>query len=225
MDSNHPRQIQFKSYDDLDITADYYKINNSKGFILLCHRSHFNRGEYKDIAPILNNLGYSCLAIDQRSGMNVLGFINETSSLAKKKKLPTGYLDAKPDIEAAVDYAFKENNKKPIIILGSSYSASLALIVGTESDRIKAVIAFSPGEYLKKTNVTEIVREINIPIYVTSTKKEIQDVSNLIRNVNPKYVTHFKPEIEGEHGARVLWSKSVNSATYWKSLEKFLEKI
>ncbi|MDX1956982.1 MAG: hypothetical protein SFU98_00320 [Leptospiraceae bacterium] len=62
-------KIQFKAIDGVKISADYYQIKQPKGFILLCHRSHSNRAEYKDIAPIFNSIGYSCLAIDQRSGM------------------------------------------------------------------------------------------------------------------------------------------------------------
>ena len=63
---------------------------------------------------------------------------------AKKKGLPTGYLDAKQDIESAVEYAFKKNHNKPIILIGSSYSASLALLIAKDSDKVKAVAVFSP---------------------------------------------------------------------------------
>jgi len=119
------KKINFKSIDGLEMTADYYEIVYPKGLILLCHRSHCNRAEYRETEPKFNKLGYSCLAIDQRSGMKVFGEINETKNRAKEKGLLTGYLYAKQDIEAAIDYAYELNNKKPIILLGSSYSASL----------------------------------------------------------------------------------------------------
>lgn len=61
----------FKSKDGLLITADLYKVKDAKGLMLLCHRSHCNRAEYRETAPFFNELGYSCLAIDQRSGMNI----------------------------------------------------------------------------------------------------------------------------------------------------------
>ena len=108
------KQVNFKSKDGLLITADYYKVENHKGFIVLCHRSHCNRAEYRETAPKFNKLGYSCLAIDQRSGMKVFGEVNETKNRAKEKGLPTGYLDAKPDIESAINYAFKLNDSNPI---------------------------------------------------------------------------------------------------------------
>ena len=89
------KKINFKSKDGLKITADYYEIKNPKGFMLLCHRSHCNRAEYRETAPKFNKLGYSCLAIDQRSGMKVFGEVNETKIRAKEKGLSTGYLDVR----------------------------------------------------------------------------------------------------------------------------------
>ena len=79
-------KIKFSSIDGLRITADHYEIENPDGFILLCHRSHCNRAEYRETAPKLNKLGFSCLAIDQRSGMKVFGENNETKNRARDDK-------------------------------------------------------------------------------------------------------------------------------------------
>jgi len=217
--------VNFESKDGLKITADYYKAEKPKGFILLCHRSHFNRGEYRETAPKFNRLGFSCLAIDQRSGMTVLGVVNETKALAKQKGLPMGYLEAKPDIESAIDYAYSLYNNKPIILLGSSYSASLALLISTKTDKVKATIAFSPGEYLKGIKLAEQIKPINKPIFATSAKKEIEQVSDVLKFVDEKYITYFKPDVEGFHGARALWDSVKGFETYWKALEYFLKNI
>jgi len=218
-------KVNFKSQDGLKITADYYKVKNHKGFIVLCHRSHCNRAEYRETAPKFNKLGYSCLAIDQRSGMKVFGEVNETKIRAKEKGLPTGYLDAKPDIESAIEYAYKLNDNKPIILLGSSYSASLALLVSTQMDKIKATIVFSPGEYLKGVNLAEQIKTINIPVFATSAEKEIEQVSEILKLIDKKYITHFKPKVEGFHGSKTLWEVVKGFETYWEALEQFLKKI
>jgi len=60
--------IEFPSKDGLMITADSYEMLPGKGFILLCHQADFSRGEYTETAKRLNEMGYNCLAIDQRSG-------------------------------------------------------------------------------------------------------------------------------------------------------------
>jgi len=217
--------VNFKSKDGLLITADYYKVENHKGFMLLCHRSHCNRAEYRETAPKFNDLGYSCLAIDQRSGMKVFGETNETKNRAKEQGLSTGYLDAKPDIESAIEYAYKLNSNKPIILLGSSYSAALSLLIAANSDKVKSVITFSPDEHLKNVNLAKQIKEINVPIFATSAKKEIKQVSEVLRFVNKKYITHFKPEVDGFHGSKTIWEVVKGYETYWNALEKFLMKM
>ena len=207
------------------MTADLYEVDKPKGFILLCHRSHCNRAEYRETAPQLNELGYLCLAIDQRSGMKVFGETNETKDRAKSKGLATGYLDAKQDIEAAIDYAYELNDKNKIILLGSSYSASVALLVSTQTDKIKATIAYSPGEYLKGINLANEIKRIDKPTYVTSPKTEIKQVTDITKNLSPKLLTHFIPAVDGFHGSKTLWKEVDGHETYWKSLENFLKKL
>ncbi len=217
------KKVFFQSKDKLKITADYYEAKNPRGFLLLCHRSHFNRGEYKDIALRLVENGYSCLAIDQRSGMNVLGYINETSTLAKKKKLPTGYLDARQDIEAAIDFAFKQNHSKPIILVGSSYSASLSLLIAKNTEKVTSVAVFSPGEYLKGVKLSNILKDFAKPIFATSAKKEMSDMKKLFRSAPKKYISYFLPKVDGFHGAKSLWLTSEGNEQYWKSFLSFLK--
>jgi alpha-beta hydrolase superfamily lysophospholipase len=219
------KKINFNSKDGLKMTADLYEVDKPKGFILLCHRSHCNRAEYRETAPRLNELGYSCLAIDQRSGMKVWGETNETKDRAKAKGLPTGYLDTKPDVEAAIDYAYELNDKNKIILFGSSYSASLVLLISTQTDKVKATIAFSPCEYLKGIKLAAEIKGINIPIFVTSPKAEIKQVTDITKNVNSKLLTHFMPTVDGFHGSKTLWKEVSGHETYWTSLEKFLKKI
>lgn len=136
------KTVTFPSNDGLSITADLYQIENPKAFILLCHQAGFSRGEYVDTAKKLNELGYSCIAIDQRSGKNANNITNETAKRAKEKGLATTYLDAKQDIEAAIDYSYKLNKNQSIIIVGSSYSASLVLLIASSNEKIKAIASF-----------------------------------------------------------------------------------
>jgi len=220
------KTITFKSKDGLDVTADLYIVENPKDYILLCHQAGFSRGEYIETAKKLNNIGYSCIAIDQRSGKVVNNVINKTASLAIEKGVKVEkYEEAKPDIEAAIDYTYKMNNSKPIIIVGSSYSASLSLLLATSNDKIKAVAAFSPGEYLKGIDLTNSIEELNKPVFVTSSNKEINDVTNLISKVKSKNKNQFKPAVKGIHGSRVLWKKTKGHENYWKSFIDFLNSV
>jgi alpha-beta hydrolase superfamily lysophospholipase len=164
-------KITFPSADGLLITADLYQAGDPRGVMVLCHRSHCNRAEYRETAPHFNTLGYSCLAIDQRSGMKVFGEVNETKERARALGLGTGYRDAQPDIEAAIVHAYQLNGNQPIILLGSSYSASLALILAAKMDEVAMVIAFSPGEFLKGITVARQIEGLKKPVFATSAKK------------------------------------------------------
>ena len=83
-----------------------------------------------------------------------------------------------------MDFAYEMNGNNPIIILGSSYSASLALLISTETEKVKAVIALSPGEHLKGVKLAEELKSLTKPIFVTSSKNEIDEVSEVLRFVN-----------------------------------------
>jgi hypothetical protein len=84
------------------------------------------------------------------------------------------------------------------------------------------VVAFSPGEYLKNVRVHARMAELSKTVFVTSLKREIADTRALIRSIPKQHLTHFRPAIEGAHGARCLWSKTEGHEVYWAALEKFL---
>jgi alpha-beta hydrolase superfamily lysophospholipase len=219
--------VRFASGDGLTITADLYLAKRTKGWVLLCHQGFCNRGEYRPVAPRLKDLGYSCLAIDQRSGMKVFGVNNETSALAKKRGLKTGYVDSKPDIEAAIRYVAERSKGSPLIVVGSSYSASLALLIGSDESQtgVHAVAAFSPDEYLKKINLADSIRGLSRPTFVTSAKKEIGAVTKVVRFVDPDVISRYRPRADGLHGARSLWSTTEGHEQYWAAFEAFLATV
>lgn len=210
--------VTFPARDGVTITADHYPVAAPKATMILCHRSHYNRGEYRDSAPRLQALGYDCLAIDQRSGMTTLGVINETSRRAKELGFATGYLDARIDIESAIDYV-----GGPVILVGSSYSAALALLIGATNPLVQTVVAYSPGEYLKRTVVRDVIADSPLPIYATSARGEVSAAKEIVGRA--RNVTRYEPQGAGAHGARVLWSSLPDHDEYWRSLELFLSGL
>ena len=217
--------ITFPSKDNLPITADIYKIKEAPITVLLCHQAGYSRGEYKDSAIELNKLGYSVMATDQRSGNTVNNIDNQTVIAAKAKGLGVAYLDAKQDIEAAIDYIYEQNGGKKIILVGSSYSSSLALLMGNNNSKIKAVAAFSPGEYFKGIDINKNISDYKKPVFVTSSKSESASVTTLVNKVNTVFLTHFIPEVKGIHGSRALWKTTEGNETYWASFRGFLSSL
>jgi len=146
--------ITFLSKDSLPITADTYidETEKNRPLIVLFHQVGWSRGEYNEIAPKLNKLGFNAMAVDLRSGKSVNGITNQTAKVAQKLGKGMRYIDALPDMESALLEAQKiagENSK--IIAWGSSYSSALVLkLVGDKPALADAVLSFSPGEYFKK---------------------------------------------------------------------------
>jgi dienelactone hydrolase len=217
-------EVTFPSKDSLPITADVYIRDGKEPLMLLCHQAGFSRGEYHITALKINQAGYSCMAIDQRSGKEANGVVNETAQKAKEKSLPTDYQDARQDIEAAIDYLYERSAHHPIILVGSSYSASLALLIARDNPKVRAVAAFSPGEYFKGTDIQKELKGMSTAVFVTSSQKETPGVEKLVSAIDQERVTHFKPKVAGIHGSRALWSSTEGNEAYWKAFLAFVEE-
>jgi dienelactone hydrolase len=219
------KTISFPSLDGLPITADFYESKKSDPYLLLFHQARFSRGEYKETADKFVKLSYNCLAVDLRSGDEVNFVKNKTAEAAREKGLPTDYMDAKQDMQAAIGYAFKISNQ-PVIILGSSYSASLSLILAKENPHVKAVIVFSPGEYFDKQNfIRDTIAGLSKPIFATSSAQEFPYMKELFTKIAPVNLNLYKPSKKGDHGSKVLWANNPDNKEYWLALMMFFSQI
>ncbi|MCH7972436.1 MAG: alpha/beta hydrolase [Bacteroidetes bacterium] len=225
------KTVTYKSQDGLLITADLYfthKVNAP--FIILFHQAGWSRGEYKETAPILNLLGFNCLAVDLRSGGNINGVINQTHKRAVEQKKGTNYIDTIQDMKASIKYAKKYYAKGNLIIWGSSYSSALVLVVGSKNKKnVDGILSFSPGEYFEKlgkssTYIAENAKNITQPVFITSAKREHSFWENIFAAIPSKDKTSFLPKSKGNHGSRVLWSKFEYSKEYWEAVKSFLNK-
>lgn len=220
------KTITFPAKDGLTVTADLYEAGATLPYLLLFHKAGSSRGEFREIAPRLMNLGYNCLAVDLRAGNEINYVVNQTALRAKEQKLPTTYLDAVPDMQAAIEYA-ANISRKPIVVLGSSYSASLALVLATKNPQISAVIAFSPGEYFEPAlKVRDTLTYLTIPLWIGGTRDELPYLKELTGKIDPRYVTLFTPVHDaGKHGALALWPDNPSKDEYWFSLLLFFNQI
>ena len=174
--------ISFMARDHVEVFGDYYPTGKQENpLILLFHQAGANRGEYTTIGPMLATLGFNALAIDQRSGGNAWGRTNETVKHLGKS---TDYGEALLDLKAALQWAKSSGHTGPILVWGSSYSAALVFLLAAEHrNEIKAILAFSPGEYLRgSSTVRKAAAQVSVPIFVTSAKdpKEIAVAKSIL---------------------------------------------
>lgn len=224
--------ITFPSADGLEITADVYAPHEDKAtpFIVLCHQAGWSRGEYREIAPKLNEMGFNCMAIDQRSGGAVNGVANMTLAKAKEEDKSTNFLDAQQDIVAALKYAHEELAEDKVILWGSSYSAALSLVIaGENNDLVDGVMSFAPGEYFGRFGkpndwVQTGAAGIADPAFITSAKNEFPRWESIFDAIEGDTKQKFVPESQGNHGSRALWERFDDNGAYWESVTKFLNQ-
>jgi dienelactone hydrolase len=224
------KSVDFPTAGGIKARADVYESKSSSPtLILLFHQAGSSRGEYREIAPKLVELGYRVMAVDQRSGGAVNRVPNETHRRASKKRLARSYLDAYGDLEAALAYARTELKAARIVVWGSSYSASLVLRLTAEhSDEVTAVMAFSPGEYFEKDKgadyIVSFAKRVKQPVFVTSAKKEREQVKPIFDASPAEKKILFTPASKGQHGSRALWAKWPDNDVYWAAVNGFLEE-
>jgi dienelactone hydrolase len=143
--------------------------------------------------------------------------------MAKQQGRPNEYEDAEPDIKAAIYYLYNKYHKK-ITLVGSSYSSSLIIkIAAAEKDKVEAVVSFSPGDYFKEENIIKnSLKKLEIPVFITCSKEEVPETEKWLKGVENKKLVFFKPEKDGKHGSKALWSNNPNNKEYWNALTKFL---
>ncbi len=198
--------VYFFSADSMHVRADLYRKDNSNPYIILCPTMGSDRREYQDIAPRLLNLNYNCLAINLRNGDK--------------------YEDALKDIQAAIRF-LKPLSNQPVILWGSSISASLCMLSAVKNPRVKAVIALNPGEYLLPwKSIRNEASGILTPVLVFATPSEFPYIQEMLSGMPPSKVTLFKPE-KGlpARGNEAFAAKNPGNAEYWFALTLFFKKM
>jgi len=223
--------ITFQAEDQLKVTADLYMTNaDDAPFIILFHQAGWSRGEYLEIAPKLNDLGFNCMAVDQRSGGGINDTENLTNKEAKKTSKETRYIDALPDMQAALNYVKENYSNSKIILWGSSYSSALVIKLASQNlEIVDGVLAFSPGEYFSRmgeseTFIQEAAQKIVVPIFITSAKNEENQWKAIFEAISSENKTSFLPETVGNHGSRALWEKFDDNEQYWNAVKDFLNE-
>lgn len=229
-----PREtVQFKASDGLQVTADVYVVDKSsdRPFLILLHQARWSRGEYIEVAPWLNDLGYNCMAVDLRSGNTINGVVNETAKVARETERPDSCCACEPEIVAAVGYVRKQYNPEDVVLVGSSFSASLALrLAGEKPGLVGGVVAFSPGEFFTSEGkcddwiLQSAMKIKDLPVFIAWKKGESDAWGDIAKKIPSEKRTVFVPEEGGHHGARALWESTPGSEVVRAAMKAFLEK-
>lgn len=241
--SSEFQEITFTSKDGLEVTADLYSSGDrSDPVILMFHQSASSRGEYRQIAPVLQRLGFNCLAVDLRWGKQDFWdkIPNETAKRAGVDKVIERYenteefrrnevwprmLTSAMDMEASLDWVKAEGYTGKTILWGSSYSAMLQFKLGAEyTDEVDGLISFSPGEYndADTAMLHRWLLQVDQPALViagsdTSEYLMTKTVADELANENSRH--HWVKE--GRHGSSILLASEDN----WQPVKQFLHQF
>ncbi len=225
------KAITFITKDSVKVTADLYiEHPEIAPFIVFFHQAGWSRGEYLEIAPKINKLGFNAMAVDQRSGEKINDVLNQTKKEAAKKGKATKYHHAIPDMQASIAYIKKTYPRAKLIIWGSSYSSALVLkLAGDSPKMIDGVLSFSPGEYFGRFGkgddfISKSAKNIQCPVFITSAKNEVKMWKPIFDVIASSKKHSFTPSKNGHHGSRALWESKEGYREYWTALETFLKK-
>jgi hypothetical protein len=118
-------------------------------------------------------------------------------------------------------------NARPVILFGSSWSASLCLIEAAANTQIRAVVALSPGEYFQPgILMSDVVGKISQPVFICGTRAEFSYLQKMVEKRPPEKVTLFQPETgKGIRGTAALAGKDITKDEYWFALMLFFKKL
>ncbi len=222
--------VSFPSGDGLEISADFYPgVNPSAPTVLLFHQSASSRGEFREIGPKLQTLGYNALAVDLRWGGARNGIRNETAqrfgTAEIMAQVEAGTLSPWPtideayqDMRAALGWLEVEGYAGPRYVLGSSFSATLVYRLGFEEE-VAGVLAYSPGEYddARPEFVREWANLLRVPVLSVAAPDE-EDLVRPIADAVVSGGSHYVVAPAGVHGASILDVDDRN----WAMLATFL---
>ena len=218
--------MTLKAADGVTVYGRLYQAAQPRAVILLFHQAGSSKDEYATIGPRLVKAGYRALAVDQRAGGGLFGK-NETAAALGRE---ADYLEARPDLQAALDWA--QTQHLPIILWGSSYSSSLIFPLAADHPQgIIALLSFSPGEYFDsdKQMIRRAAAKVTVPVFIASANsKEERDDADPVMAALPKSAQNerYVPE-HGVHGSSMLIASRnpAGAEANWREVLAFLDRV
>ena len=230
--STPPRtEARFPAGDSVQIVADVYRgaAPSAPTILLFPQGGGSARGEYRLIVPRLLGEGYNVIAADVRGGGARFGEPSRAPAVGDD----FSYCAALGEVDAAVGLARARGFTGPLVLWGSSYTATLALQVGSRrSADVAAVLAFSPasGEPMAGCEPEPYVgwlARTGVPTLVLRPRVELADSARAaaLEAMRRDGATVFVAE-QGVHGSSMLDSTRTRASTapQWKAVLDFLRQ-
>jgi dienelactone hydrolase len=226
-----PVAIELRTSDHWTVYARSYPGRvKTAPIVLLFHQAGSSKGEYRDIAPKLQAMGYNALAIDQRAGGDLFD-TNETVTKNPGKSVPEsadGYVAALSDLRAAYLWARASYPGSRVILWGSSYSSDLVfLLAARDPAAIAAILSFSPDpSYLGDPKlVLSAASHVRVPVLIVSAPGEENGGKSILEALPSTRKSQYVAP-KGVHGSSTLIDSRnpAGAAANWSIVAKFLKR-
>ncbi len=233
------RPILQKGPDEVVQCMDYYEqptvpMEPLRGEIavIALHGADASRFAYTSIGPQLQRLGAHVFAIDLRSGASQGSADNLTAFYHHKARgrVAERHEDY-ADITFAIQRAREMSPKARIVLMGTGYSAALALaFAALERDAgLAGVLAFSPSEGVEGWECAEIAGSIAVPValFHGTAEADARAVEPFRAAIGAKWLRHWGPLLEGSCPAGLEVFAGGDEAQIerrWKPVTKLLSQ-
>lgn len=221
--------VTFAAADGVEVYGQHWPAPGKNApLVLAFHQAGSSHVEYAPLAPRLNRLGFSVLAIDQRSGGAEFGGHNRTVMALGRSG---AYDAALADLEAALAWGHARAGGSPVLAWGSSYSAALVFLLAAKHPQLlQGLLAFSPGEYLDQPDsVVKAAKSVRIPVFIDQARDSDEvAASRAIFGALPNAdKTLFMAQVNGVHGSATLREdrNPRGAEENWVAVERFLAKF
>ena len=222
-------ELELVTSDGITLYAYQHLVDDAgdRPLVLLFHQGASNaRAEYGPLLPQVVDAGFDVVMVDQRRGGSRFGGINRTVEALGDREF--SYCDTYADVEAVLAHA-RTLTDAPVVVWGSSYSATMVLKLAAERPgEIDRVLSFSPasGEPMAGCDPGDFAADVEVPVLVLRPRNEAE-IPRLAEQLAWFDELGFRTHVAdpGVHGSSMLNPARVESdvSHTWTVVLDFLE--
>jgi pimeloyl-ACP methyl ester carboxylesterase len=203
-----PERVTFKSEDGVSLVADVYAAGKPKapGVILLPMYGD-SRNSWKRLAPILQEVGFTVLALDPRGHGESLHQADRVLDYSSARQGGENlFLLMHRDVAAATKHLVEKAGVDPgrVSLLGASIGCSVALDHAGRDPSVKAMVLLSPGKnYQGMDSVSHAGKLGRVPILIFTNGREKTHAED-IAGALPEGTVELTVHEDAPHGTRML---------------------
>lgn len=168
--SNNPSKElvrgNFATNDGKNIVYSFYENSDADFGVIVLHMLDRDRNDWNAFAKLLQNVGYSVLAIDLR------GHGDSTMDWRWRSFADTDFKTMMLDVNASIKF-FAGKNVTNTILMGASIGANTALNYGIKDNAVKAIVLLSPGFDYRTVKIYDAAEDNKKPLLVIASEDDL----------------------------------------------------